>query len=167
MLTLKTLLILRHAKSSWKDSSLPDHDRPLNKRGLGDAPLVGRLIKDHDLLPELVLTSTAVRAQETARLVLEAAHFKGDIQARDDLYAFEPGAYLNVLTHLDDRFKRVMLVGHNPALEELLTGLTGEYQPFPTAALAQVELSIEHWRDISFGMQARLKNIWRPKESKH
>lgn len=163
---MRTLLLLRHAKSSWKDSALPDHERPLNKRGLNDAPVVGSLIQEQDLLPDLVLCSTAVRARETARLVLEAANFQGEIQFREDLYAFEPGAYLNAISRLDDRYLRVMVVGHNPALEELLAGITGAYQPLPTAALVQLDLSIDHWKEISFGMRARVRNLWRPKESK-
>jgi phosphohistidine phosphatase len=161
---MKTLLIFRHAKSSWKDESLPDHDRPLNKRGQRDAPRMGEKLHEEGFQPDLVLCSTAVRARETARLALEAADYDGEIEYREELYAFEPGAYLNALTRLSDSIDQVMIVGHNPAMEELLTGLTGEHQPMTTAALAQVELPVEKWSEISFGMQASLVNLWRPKE---
>ena len=76
---MKTLLILRHAKSSWKEQDLPDHDRPLNKRGKNDAPRMGKLLKDEDLIPDLIMSSTAVRAKKTAELVAKACKYKGKI----------------------------------------------------------------------------------------
>lgn len=162
---MKTLLILRHAKSSWKDESLPDHDRPLNKRGQRDAPRMGEILRQEGFQPDLVFSSSAVRARETARLALEAAAFNGNVEYRQDLYAFEPGAYLHLLSQLDDSIDQVLIIGHNPAMEELLTGLTGEHQAMPTAALAHLELPIERWSQLSFGMRAQLVNLWRPKEN--
>lgn len=161
---MKTLFLLRHAKSSWKDDSLGDHDRPLNKRGQKDAPAMGKLMKKLGIEPDLILSSSAVRARETARLATEAAEYPGKVGLRDDLYSFEPGPFLNALTNLDDKVDTIMLVGHNPAMEEMLAGLTGEFHPLPTAALVQIQLPIEHWKDVSFGMQAGLVGIWRPKE---
>ncbi len=163
---MKTLLIFRHAKSSWKDESIPDQERPLNKRGQKDAPFMGKLMKTNDLLPDLVMCSTAVRARDTIKLAAEAADYSGEIRFSEDLYTFEAGPYLDALTQLDDRVKSVMLVGHNPGMEELLAGLVGEYQALPTAALAELELPIERWKQVSFGMHARLKAILRPKEEK-
>jgi phosphohistidine phosphatase len=161
---MKTLIILRHAKSSWKDDSLADHERPLNKRGQKDAARMGELLHAEGLQPDLILCSSAVRARETARIAIEASGYESEIEYRDDLYAFEPSAYLNALLKLADTCDMVMLIGHNPALEELLNGLSGEYHSLPTAALAQVELPTEAWKEISFGMRARLVNLWRPKE---
>jgi phosphohistidine phosphatase len=161
---MKTLLILRHAKSSWKDDSLADHERPLNKRGQKDAARMGELLRTEGLQPDLILCSSAVRASETARLAIEASGYASEIEYRDDLYAFEPGAYLNALLKLADTCDMVMLIGHNPALEELLNGLSGDYHSLSTAALAHVELPTEVWKEISFGMRARLVNLWRPKE---
>ena len=89
---MKTLLILRHAKSSWKDDSLPDHDRPLNKRGKQDAPLVGRLDSRKDLMPDLILSSTAKRARATVELVAEESNYQGEIEYSRDLYAAEAEA---------------------------------------------------------------------------
>jgi phosphohistidine phosphatase len=161
---MKTLLLFRHAKSSWKDDSLDDRKRPLNKRGQDDAPRMGKLLREQGILPDLVLCSTAVRARTTLELACEALGYHGEIDYREDLYAFEAGAYLNALQKLPDEPGLVMVVGHNPALEEVLAGLTGEYLALPTAALAEIELDIERWKDLSFGMHARLKNLWYPKE---
>ncbi len=161
---MKTLLILRHAKSSWKDETLPDHERPLNKRGKQSAPLMGELIRREGLLPDFVLCSTAKRARQTADLVAEASDYQGEIEYLRELYAAPPQAYLQALSKLDDRYERVMVVGHNPGLEELLQALTGEMQPLPTAALAQVELPIQQWAEVKSVRRGKLVEIWRPKE---
>jgi len=161
---MKTLLILRHAKSSWKDDSLPDHDRPLNKRGKHDAPLVGRLIRDEGLLPDLILSSTAKRACATVELVAEESGYEGDIEYIRELYAAGPEAFIESLAELPDKYDLVMVVGHNPGLEQLLEELTGEYQSLPTAALAQVVMPIQCWIELSNKADGKLVNIWRPRE---
>jgi phosphohistidine phosphatase len=166
---MKTLLILRHAKSSWKDDALPDHDRPLNKRGKADAPRMGKLLRDEDLVPDLILSSDARRARATAELAAEESHFEGEITFLRDLYAAEPEAYLDALAQMGGEAACVMVVGHNPGLEELLQELTGEYQPLPTAALAQVSLPLDRWSDLSAepeaaGVQGKLVNLWNPKD---
>jgi phosphohistidine phosphatase len=89
---MKTLLILRHAKSSWKEQDLLDRDRPLNKRGKNDTPRMGKLLKDEDLIPDLIMT--AVRAKKTAELVAKACKYKGKIVLDHSLYGAEPAAYL-------------------------------------------------------------------------
>lgn len=166
---MKTLLILRHAKSSWKDDELPDHDRPLNKRGKQDAPRMGKLLRDEDLIPDLILSSDAERARATAELVVEECHYEGEITYLRDLYAAEAEAYLEALAQLGGESPRVMVVGHNPGLEELVQDLTGEYQPLPTAALAQVALPLDHWSELDPNAQVeiapgKLVNLWRPKD---
>ena len=161
---MKTLLVLRHAKSSWKEDSLPDRERPLNKRGREDAPKMGALLRKQDLLPDLVLSSPARRARSTAELVIEESGYDGEVEFREKLYSFESGSYLKALSELADTCQRVLVVGHNPAMEELVEALTGEYLPMPTAALAQIELPIERWRDLAGRRSGRLINLWRPKE---
>ena len=161
---MRTLLILRHAKSSWKDDSLPDHDRPLNKRGLKDAPRMGQLLRREDLLPDLILCSTAKRARVTAELVAEESGYEGELRLKDDLYAFDAEAYLEALSELEDKYNCVMLVGHNPAMEELLEALTGGFERMPTAALALLELPIEHWSELENEPEGKLIHLWHPKE---
>jgi len=160
---VKTLLILRHAKSSWKNMSLEDHDRPLNKRGKRSAKRMGRLLAQEDLRPDLILSSTAARARKTARRVAAAAGFEGEIELLDEFYHARPMAYLDAVARVSDGLDRVMVVGHNPGLEDLVAETTSAYERMPTAALAQVEYAIEHWFQV---LEARgtLAHIWRPRE---
>jgi phosphohistidine phosphatase len=161
---VKTLLILRHAKSDWGDPGLDDHDRPLNKRGKRDALRVGRLLREEDLVPDLVLTSTATRAARTARRVARAAAFAGKTRPTSALYLAGPRAYLKVLRALPDSYGRVLVVGHNPGLEELVAHLTGEPVAMPTAALARVTLPLERWHDLTDVTRGTLEQVWRPRE---
>jgi phosphohistidine phosphatase len=165
--TLKTLLVLRHAKSSWKDTGLEDHERPLNQRGERDAPGMGRLIRERGLTPELIISSDAVRARLTAGAVAKTAQFTGEIRLEPRLYAASVADILTVLrTAKGMDAKTVMIVGHNPGLEELVAQLTGEPQELPTAALAQISLPIDRWRDLSDSTRGKLLGLWRPKELK-
>ena len=161
---MKTLLILLHAKSSWKEEEIDDHERPLNKRGMKDAPRVGELLKEHDLVPEYILSSSAVRARLTAELVAEHSDYDGEIGGGRDLYSFASEDYLDALEQLDDGYSRVMVVGHNPGLEELAQWLTGFYTSLPTAALAVVRLDINHWSEMEEGGRGELMQVFRPKE---
>lgn len=160
---MKTLLILRHAKSSWKDSDLPDHDRPLNKRGRRDAPKVGELIKQENILPEIILCSTARRARDTVRAVIETSGYDGEIQYIPDLYQADVADIFTILGELDDRISIVMLAGHNPELEELLRTITDEDVHIPTAALAQVSLPIFSWKEVPAGVCGELIRFWAPR----
>jgi phosphohistidine phosphatase len=161
---MKTLLLMRHAKSSWEDERLLDHDRPLNKRGEKDAPRMGRLLAEENLLPEKMLSSSALRALSTAQIVAEHSGYSKKIDVREELYHAVPDAIFKLLRELDDADGRVLVVGHNPGLEEFLEVLTGEYDLLPTASVALVELPIDHWRDLDSTVKGRLKNLWRPKE---
>ncbi|MFM8320243.1 MAG: SixA phosphatase family protein [Chloroflexota bacterium] len=162
---MKTLLILRHAKSSWKTDGLPDHERPLNARGLKDAPQVGQRLVEHGLLPERVLCSTARRARNTAELVVDACGYTGDLTLLDELYEATAGTYLAALARCAGEAGTVLLVGHNPTCEELLQRLTGQYLPMPTAALAQVRLPLDSWAAAAEARRGELVSLWRPKES--
>lgn len=161
---MKTLLILRHAKSDWSDSSLADHDRPLNKRGKADAPRMGALIRTEGLTPDLILSSTAVRAHRTAELAADACGYAGEILTSRAMYHAGPEEYLQTLRELAEAEEIVMIVGHNPGMEELVDALTGESVTMTTANLAQVELPIRSWRDLRPGVQGKLIALWRPKE---
>jgi phosphohistidine phosphatase len=161
---MKTLLILRHAKSSWDDPSLPDHDRPLNKRGLRDAPRMGLLIRDQDLTPDLIVSSTALRARTTAEIVAEVSGCENEVLLTADLYQASPDGYIAVLQGLSPDIETAMVVGHNPCLEDLLDDLTDESERLPTCALAHVLLPIDDWSALDLDSRCELKNIWLPKE---
>ena len=161
---MKTLLLLRHAKSSWKQTDLADHDRPLNKRGKRTAPRMGELLKDEDLTPDLILCSSAVRAHDTVLLVAKACGYTGKIKKTRELYLAEPQAYVEVLRQVAEKHAKVMVVGHNPGLEMLIEALTGEAMAMPTAALACVELSLKGWSDLDLNTECKLVNVWRPKD---
>jgi phosphohistidine phosphatase len=161
---MKTLLILRHAKSSWEFTELPDHDRPLNNRGKRDAPRIGKMLLKEGLIPQVIISSSAIRAYSTAEKVAKACGYKGKILADSSLYGSGNTAYLNILQNQHDRFDIVMLVGHNPQSEELLEILTGKMVNMPTCAVACVKLSISRWKQLKDHTKGELVNIWRPKE---
>ena len=163
---MKTLLVLRHAKSSWNDPALDDHERPLNKRGRRDGPRMGEFVRENGLLPDIVFSSDAVRARHTAEAVAEAARYTGEILLNPHLYMASPADILSLLRTVRKNAETVMIVGHNPGLEELVEQLTGEPQDLPTAALAQIVLPIEQWRDLKPSTRGTLLGHWRPKELK-
>jgi phosphohistidine phosphatase len=160
---MKTLLLLRHAKSSWNNAMLSDHDRPLNDRGLQDAPRMGRLLHSEDLVPDLIISSTARRAADTADAVALAAGYEGDITYTGRLYHAEPETYLALAAKLDDAVDRVLMIGHNPGLEELVEDLSGHAERMPTAALATFQIDINTWRDLSAEAPFTLTQVWVPK----
>ena len=163
---MKTLLILRHAKSSWDAPGLTDHDRPLNARGKRDAPRVGQLIYDEGLVPDLIVCSTAKRARKTAKKVARSSGYRGTIQETDILYHGEPKDWILLLRELADTHQRVMIVGHNPGLEDLLALLTGQYERLTTANLAVLQLPIDSWEDLDpRNQQATIAKLWRPADA--
>jgi phosphohistidine phosphatase len=161
---MKTLLVLRHAKSSWSDPVLDDHERPLNRRGRRDGPRMGELVREYGLIPDVVISSDAVRARLTAEAVVEAARYAGEILLSQHLYMASPADILSLLRTVGENAESVMIVGHNPGLEELVAQLTGERQDLPTAALAQIVLPIDQWRDLKLSTRGTLVGHWRPKE---
>jgi phosphohistidine phosphatase len=161
---VRTLLLLRHAKSDRSDASLDDHARPLNERGRRAARRVGKLLREQKLLPERVLCSSATRALETARGVLETSRSEAPLDVHRELYLSSPSEYVKVLQGVPDELQRVLVVGHNPDLEDLLERLTGASEPLPTAALAMLGLPISKWQKLEFGIACELRRVWRVKE---
>lgn len=161
---MKELLVLRHAKSSWSSPDLEDHDRPLNKRGKGDAPRMGELIRGESMVPERIISSTANRARTTAVLVANACGYTEVPLLTPRLYLAGADEYLDLLSELDDEIGSAMVVGHNPGLEELVELLTGNAERMPTAALARIALNLESWAGIVGPRRGELLGLWRPKE---
>ena len=161
---MRTLLVLRHAKSSRKGTGVSDHDRPLTKRGERDAPRVGQLLRLQRLSPGAIVSSTAKRARRTADEVAQSSTFDGLIQLEPRLYLADAESIVDVVQCSDAGTKRVMVVGHNPGLEDLVARLTGREVHLPTAALAQIALPIDQWTDLRLSTDGRLVNLWRPRE---
>lgn len=159
------LLVLRHAKSSWADEGLDDWQRPLNERGERDAPRVGELLREQSLLPDLIITSDAVRAETTARTVAHAAGYTRRLVLAPELYHASPSAIIDVIRNIEDPNARlVMIVGHNPGLEDLVAQLTGQHIDLPTAALVHLSLPAGEWRDVEAAPHATLLDVWRPRD---
>jgi phosphohistidine phosphatase len=125
---------------------------------------MGRLLVAENLVPELIISSTATRAKSTAQAVAAAAGYPAEIHYSRELYLADPDTYLEVAAAVDDRYQCLMLVGHNPGLEELVADLSGSEERMTTAALACVRLPISKWREISPSMSIDSLQIWRPKE---
>jgi phosphohistidine phosphatase len=160
---MRTLYLLRHAKSSWSDASLSDFDRPLKGRGRKAAPLIGERLAKEKLKSPLLICSPAVRARETAELVLKSAKLSVDQRFDDRIYEASLRDLLPVVAEIPEARQTVIMVGHNPGLEELLEFLTGEYRRLPTAALAKIRLDVESWAEVKAG-EGSLELFVTPKE---
>ena len=154
-------LAMRHAKSSWKNESLSDFQRPLNGRGRTAAPLVAQVLREKNLVPELVISSSAERARQTSALLLEA--WVGEsVEAvfEESLYLASPQKYLAAIGRHGTQQKTIMVVGHNPGIEHLIEELTGQEEIMPTAAVAIISIE-PTWQDLSHG---QLLDVIRPKD---
>jgi len=160
---MKTLFLLRHAKSSWKDDNLDDFERPLKKKGLGDAQLMGKLIRQREIGVDLVISSSAERARQTAQLVLMSAGLQVEVRYDERIYEAGMRRLLTLVSRLDNQANSVMLVGHNPGFEDLLKTLTGEVHSMPTATLAGIEFDVDDWGKIK-ARTGRLTLLLTPKE---
>ncbi len=162
---MKTLFLMRHAKSSWGDANLSDFERPLNERGLSAAPLIGKIMFDRQFQPELIISSPAERAKQTAMLVKEAAQIDGEINFDKRIYEANFPTLVQILAETGEDVESVLFIGHNPGFENLLNVLTGAAQPMPTAALAVIDLNINNWREITPNC-GTLRVLIRPKDEK-
>ncbi len=160
---MKTVFIMRHAKSDWSQDGTPDHDRPLNQRGLRDAPRMGTLLATLGVTVDLVVSSTATRARTTAEAVVASAQWKIPIHLNQELYLAPPDTWIEALQNLPDSCKNILLVGHNPGMTELVTVLTGETVSMATAAIAEVSLSLPNWSELNVRRQHELIEHYYPK----
>lgn len=161
---MKTLILMRHAKSSWDTADVDDHDRPLNARGLRDAPRMGALLKEKAVVPDRLVSSTALRAAETARLVAEGLGWQGDFERTARLYHAEARALIDFARETSGAADSVMIVAHNPGMEELVSGLIGTLTPMPTAAVAVFRQDAPAWDVFATKAAPELVGLWRPKE---
>jgi phosphohistidine phosphatase len=125
---------------------------------------MGRLLREKELVPGLILSSPAVRALTTAEAVALAAGYEDDIRTVESLYHGEPESYLAVLQEVPELYSRVMAVGHNPGMEELVEMLAGRGERMPTGAIAYFQLAIDRWTELQEATPANLIALWRPRE---
>lgn len=160
----RTLLLVRHAKSSWDNLLLADKDRPLNARGERVALQMGKYLVEHNLLPDLVYSSPALRAWQTTLRLTAAFPQAVDIHLQDHLYEAEASDWWSVLRALPDEASCVLLTGHNPAMHLLVSEMADFLVPkFPTCCIALVEVHAPHWADITRA-DLRVKELLIPKK---
>ena len=163
---MKTIFLIRHAKSSWDDTALPDKDRPLSDRGRRDAPKVGKRLAKRVMKPDLILSSPARRALTTAEIIAKKLDYKRkNIVVEDRLYSGAVRDLLKVIQKLGDKLDRVMLFGHNPQLTELAHRLSSEITHMPTCAVAEFVFSAKSWSNIGKVKFAKVALDY-PKKSK-
>ena len=159
---MRTLYLLRHAKSSWEDESLGDFERPLNPRGNKAAETIGQFLAKENLRPELILSSPALRARQTTEIVLRTSKLQVELRFDVRIYEAMPETLLSILAEIDARKNQILLVGHNPGMEELLNFLSGEVKTMPTAALAKLNFAASEWQSLGEN-QAQLEWLVTPK----
>lgn len=168
---MKTLALLRHGKSSWDDPALRDFDRPLKRRGREASQLIGKELRRRDLEFDLAIASPARRVVETIEQLEKG--FGEPLQVRfiEDIYGHSANGLIEILRNLEDKAERVLLVGHNPGLQELALALATDTDPvrtavaghYPTAALALLELSLQSWTGLQPGT-GRIADFLRPRD---
>ncbi len=167
-----TLSLLRHAKSSWKNPTLPDHERPLNSRGKAAAPVMGKAMANHGLVPDLVLCSTARRTRDTLDLVLPELKAEPKVVYEDGLYHGTPNEMLAILQAAPGNAGHILLVGHNPELQRFVLDLIGSgpkhlkdriEAQLPTAALVVIRFMFGAWKDIGLN-EGKLELFLTPRD---
>jgi phosphohistidine phosphatase len=160
----RQLILMRHAKSAWDNPGVTDHDRTLNKRGRTAAPLMAEHLREHALIPDLIMASTAVRVRETIALLTETWGAEPTIQYESSLYLASRETLLAYVRGLHDAWNKVMFVGHNPGLSELAGWLGQSSLDLPTAAVAVFKYEKPMWRDASTDQAWDQTALWLPRE---
>jgi phosphohistidine phosphatase len=147
---MKTLYLIRHAKSDWSDGSLSDFERGLKKRGHKDLDTISSYMSLQQLKPDLIISSLALRAQTTADQLGKKIGYEGRIHYMEELYNSRPETIMNVLTLQDDSYETIFVVGHNPELTEFANFLVEDnFSKLPTLGVLAINLHIESWSEIS------------------
>mgnify|MGYP005996801683 CR=1 FL=1 len=145
---MKTLYLIRHAKSSWKDPDLSDHDRLLNKRGKRDAPEMGRRLLKRQTIPDTMISSTANRAYTTAQIIAKEIDFPVDeIIPSSDLFHADPNEILDTVHRISDAHQSAMIFGHNPGF----TWAANKLANLQIDSIVAISFSVDSWSDVGFG----------------
>lgn len=162
---MKTLIVMRHAKSSWEQPALADIDRPLNKRGRRDAPFMGKMLQLKGVRPGIIFASPAVRTLSTAQSVAEELEYPVDhIKTEKGLYEASAQQVLDIVQSWTDPVDNVLLIGHNPGLTDMVNQLTcAEIENIPTAGIVSIDFDVDHWKDVQ-GMGGSLRYFEYPRK---
>lgn len=160
---MRTLYLLRHAKSSWDDTSMRDFERPLANNGRKACATIGDFIQEKGIDFDLVLVSTALRTRETIELIKERAKFSGEVRYDERIYEATVPQLLEIISQVDNECESVLIVGHNPGLEELLSLLTGEQHRVTTANFAKIKVNAPKW-SANLANKGTLDWLIRPKD---
>lgn len=147
---MKTLYLNRHAKSSWENISLSDFERPLNKRGQRDAPLMGKILREKIKAPDVIYSSPALRAITTAHIIAEKLEFNiSNIIENQKIYDSAISDILRIINSTDDKYQRIMIFGHNPTFTMLSNYLSDKsIENIPTCGFVQIDFDLNKWNDI-------------------
>jgi len=146
---VKTLYLIRHAKSSWKDLSLDDFDRPLNKRGKIDAPFMGELLKGYEIVPDVIYSSPARRAKDTANIISEKIEYKKELIYDEKLYDFNFVSLEKIIKNINNDNQSAFIFGHNPTFNIFADEYCEFYENIPTCGIVKLFFDCEKWEDIS------------------
>lgn len=160
---MKNLYFIRHAKSDWSDESKSDFDRGLNKRGKKSILTMSDALKEKNILPDLILSSSAKRTKLTTKGLVKKIGYTGEIKYIDTLYMAEPDEVITLIQNIDDKYNTVFIVGHNPETTELSYMITNAYiDNVPTLGIVSIELPIDNWKNMNIG-EGELKFFIYPK----
>ena len=169
--SMKKLILLRHAKSSWDNPVLEDHDRPLNKRGRSASPVIGAWLTDKRHMPDKILCSTATRARQTLKGLELPEPALESVEYLSGLYHACPETMLEILRGTDDKYGTAMIIGHQPGLSAMARLMSDHasarckraFEHFPTAAAAVLEGNVTRWKDLGYGL-ANFVDFAKPRE---
>jgi len=146
---MKKLIIIRHAKSDWQDTTLDDFDRPLNERGMQDAPFIGKFLKEKGLLPDLIISSPALRAITTAEIIAKEVEYTKAIVPNQYIYEAYVNTLQEIVSFIYDENDTVYLIGHNPGVSALAYMLSDMKESIPTCAVVEIDFECDSWMDVS------------------
>lgn len=156
---MKTLFLIRHAKSSWSSPELSDIDRPLNERGKNDAPLIGNVLKNNSVSPDIIFSSPAVRVLTTAKIIAKiVAYPTKKIIIKPEIYEASVSDLLRIINSIDNNYNNVMIFGHNPGLSYLSNYFCNNFRNnLPTCSVVQLQFEINNWIEVTENSASLIK----------
>lgn len=161
---MKTLMIMRHGKSLPATPEINDHDRPLAEEGRNNALRLGEELKTKGVMPDLILSSSALRCRETMNALTLGWEHPHDRKTAEELYETSLVQQINFLSTVESKYSSVLVIGHNPSCEEWLANLTRQVQSVAPGTFAVLAVMIEEWCELDLTTSAKLTQFWRPQD---